>query len=207
MGITNTMSRLWQRWQEQHSFVKWFQYHSDEIRDAPNKEVVLDLVRTQLETRGFRIASTDANRQWGGFHVIDETQAVKFAREFFPQSEVLAQARRKSLRLTPKIIVVAPGEELSWQWHRFRSECHLVVVGPVLYFLNTTDELPPYGHRHFMRTGEFVRIHCQERHRLASNGEFGVVAEMWLHEDPSNPSFEDDVVRILDKYGRGTPNT
>ncbi len=31
---------------------------------------------------------------------------------------------------------------------------------------------------------------------------FGIVAEIWQHTDPTNPSEEDDIVRLQDDFGR-----
>ena len=42
-----------------------------------------------------------------------------------------------------------------------------------------------------------------ERHRLVGLTSWGVIAEFWQHTDASNPSNEDDIVKIEDDYFRG----
>lgn len=41
-----------------------------------------------------------------------------------------------------------------------------------------------------------------ERHRLVGLDNWGVVAEIWQHTDPNEPSKEEDIVRLSDNYGR-----
>ena len=41
-----------------------------------------------------------------------------------------------------------------------------------------------------------------ERHRLIGLEGWGIVAEIWQHTDPENPSDEDDIVRLQDDFGR-----
>ena len=49
------------------------------------KVSVFDSVEKHLESLGFRIVSKDLQRPWGGFFVIDESQAENFAPLFFPE--------------------------------------------------------------------------------------------------------------------------
>jgi mannose-6-phosphate isomerase len=41
-----------------------------------------------------------------------------------------------------------------------------------------------------------------ERHRLIGADGYGIVAEIWRHTDPANPSDENDIVRVQDDFGR-----
>ena len=41
-----------------------------------------------------------------------------------------------------------------------------------------------------------------ERHRLIGLTDYVVLAEIWQHTDPNNPSDENDIVRLSDDYGR-----
>jgi hypothetical protein len=41
-----------------------------------------------------------------------------------------------------------------------------------------------------------------ERHRLIGFETWGVVAEFWQHTDPTNPSNEEDIIRLQDDYSR-----
>ena len=42
----------------------------------------------------------------------------------------------------------------------------------------------------------------RERHRLIGLDDYSVVAEIWQHTDPNNPSDEDDIIRVQDDFGR-----
>jgi hypothetical protein len=47
-----------------------------------------------------------------------------------------------------------------------------------------------------------VKLQQGERHRLIGLAGWGIVAEIWQHTDASNPSDEDDIVRVQDDFGR-----
>ena len=47
------------------------------------KQLFLSRTAAQLQAAGFRIEREDATRPWGGFFVIDETQAQQFANTYF----------------------------------------------------------------------------------------------------------------------------
>ena len=47
------------------------------------KQLFLSRTAAQLQAAGFRIEREDATRSWGGFVVIDETQAQQFADTYF----------------------------------------------------------------------------------------------------------------------------
>jgi hypothetical protein len=50
--------------------------------------------------------------------------------------------------------------------------------------------------------GQSVRLKQGERHRLVGLDDWGILAEIWQHTDPDNPSDEDDIVRVQDDFGR-----
>ena len=52
------------------------------------------------------------------------------------------------------------------------------------------------------RYRELISHDTQIRHRLMGADNWGVVAEIWRHTNPSLPSEEDDIVRVQDDYGR-----
>ena len=70
-----------------------------------------------LDQLGFTIAKQDLARPWGGFYVIKESQAQKFADHFFPE-ELISPDQK----ISPKILMVAPHKRLSWQYHYRRAE-------------------------------------------------------------------------------------
>ena len=45
-------------------------------------------IKKEIESYGFNIISNDFERPWGGFLVIDETQAQEFSNKFFEGLDV-----------------------------------------------------------------------------------------------------------------------
>lgn len=149
-----------------------------------------------IESNGLSIVAKDDARPWGGFFVIDEAQAARFIETFFPGEDAAELTARK---VSPKILVVAPGKRLSWQYHRRRAELWRVIEGPVKVTRNLEDnEVEPLDHAE----GEVVRLAQGERHRLIGADTYGIVAEIWRHTDAEHPSDEDDIVRLQDDFGR-----
>lgn len=150
-----------------------------------------------LDEQGFKIVDRDENRPWGGFFVIDESQAPMFIETYFPSLSVQDFAGFE--KLSPKILMVAPGKRLSWQYHHRRSEIWRLIDGVAGVIKSPTDEQMPV---HELEMGELVRLECGERHRLVGLDGWGVLAEIWQHVDAANPSDEDDIVRVQDDFGR-----
>lgn len=161
------------------------------------KSVVLEKIQDELNRLGFKVVTTDFNRPWGGFFVIDEAQAPAFASHFF--KEVKIDDLRISGKLSPKILVTQPGKRLSWQYHHRRAEIWKLVAGESGVATSQTDEQGPVED---MKVGEIVRLNQGQRHRLVGTGSWGMVAEIWQHTDAANPSDEDDIVRLQDDFGR-----
>jgi len=157
----------------------------------------LNSIQTRIHKVGLHIKSHDFDRPWGGFFVIDEVDTKKFILQFFPEmeSELLAS----SLPMSPKILCVAPGQQLSWQYHHRRSEIWKLIDGKAAYKKSDTDIQGPIE---IMETDKILKLECGERHRLIGLNEWGIVAEIWHHADLDNPSDEEDIVRIQDDYGR-----
>jgi hypothetical protein len=74
---------------------------------------ILKRVRSQLLKLGFEIQSTDFQRPWGGFFVIDPVDTKKFINQFYP--ELAEELASTNLPLSPKILCVAPSQRLSWR--------------------------------------------------------------------------------------------
>ena len=162
-----------------------------------DKAAVFEHVAAALKKENFTIIKQDETRPWGGFFVIDESQATAFAAKFFPHLG-MSQIQITN-KLSPKILVVAPNKRLSWQYHFRRAEIWKVLVGPVGVKTSTTDE---EGETQILSAGTFIQMDKGERHRLIGLDSWGIVAEIWQHTDPSNPSDEDDIVRLQDDFGR-----
>jgi mannose-6-phosphate isomerase-like protein (cupin superfamily) len=161
------------------------------------KQALFQQVAAQLQQQGFTIAKEDPTRPWGGFFVIDEEQAQQFADTYFDGLSV--DKLRISGKLSPKMLLVAPQQRLSWQYHHRRAEIWQVVQGPVGVATSDTDE---QGEVKSYQVGERIVLKQGERHRLVGLNNWGVLAEIWQHTDANQPSDEDDIVRVQDDFGR-----
>ncbi len=164
---------------------------------TPTNDSVFSAVEQLLLDEGLRIVSKDMDRPWGGFFVIDEAHAPAFMKIFFPGEDPAQFAGKK---ISPKMLLVAPGKRLSWQYHHRRAELWRVYEGEVFVMMSDTDE--ETEPKKFV-PGDLVRLKQGERHRLIGADGWGIVAEIWQHTDPQNPSNENDIVRVQDDFGRG----
>lgn len=162
-----------------------------------SKAQALDEVQEMLKEKGFEIVSTDFDRPWGGFFVIDESQAREFIDAFFVGSRFGTLVG--SLKVSPKFLVVQPGKRLSWQYHLRRSEVWRIFKGSVGVVRSDNDEP---GEMVTATEGEQVVLKQGERHRLVGLDDFAVVAEIWQHSLVDEMSNEDDIVRLQDDFGR-----
>lgn len=162
-----------------------------------DKTTVFNQIATVLKKENFTVIKQDETRPWGGFFVIDESQAADFVAKFFPQLE-MSQIQITN-KLSPKILVVAPNKRLSWQFHFRRAEIWKILSGVVGVKISDTDE---EGEIQQLSPGTFIQMDKGERHRLIGLDSWGIVAEIWQHTDPENPSDEDDIVRLQDDFGR-----
>ncbi len=96
-------------------------------------------------------------------------------------------------------MVVAPEKRLSWQYHFRRAEIWKVLSGIVGIKTSLTDD---EGDLKTLTPGTVVNLAQGQRHRLIGLEEWGVLAEIWQHVDASNPSDENDIVRVQDDFGR-----
>ncbi|MGO1520587.1 MAG: phosphoheptose isomerase [Sphingobacterium sp.] len=163
-----------------------------------DKSELFQEIETELAQQEFNIDNVDQTRPWGGFFVISEEQAQKFADVYFEGLDV--QDLKISGRLSPKILIVGPNKRLSWQYHHRRAEIWRVVHGEVGVVTSPTDDEHELK---ILKKGDSIRLTQGERHRLVGLDSYGVVAEIWQHTDASNPSDEDDIVRVQDDFGRG----
>ncbi len=161
------------------------------------KPEIFGNVRKTLLQDNFEIITEDQSRPWGGFFVLAEDQAQLFADTYF--NGITVDDLRISGKLSPKILIVAPDKRLSWQYHHRRAEIWQVIKGTVGVITSATDEegeLKTYSH------GDRIILEKGERHRLVGLKDWGIIAEIWQHTDPSNPSDESDIVRVQDDFGR-----
>lgn len=167
------------------------------INSKMSKNEVFDQVRDWLSIHGYVIQTEDQSRPWGGFFVLDESQIQKFREQFF-DSVSFSESQLQN-KLSPKILLVAPEMRLSWQYHHRRAEIWKLVAGEGGIKISPTDEEGPVEP---LELGKVIELSKGERHRLIGLKNWGVVAEIWMHTDPKNPSDEEDIVRVQDDFQR-----
>jgi mannose-6-phosphate isomerase len=165
--------------------------------NTDSKTEIFDKVQTYLDELGLKVVAKDMLRPWGGFFVIDETQAQDFAGNFFPGIDV--SDLKISGKLSPKILIVQPERRLSWQYHHRRAEIWKLVAGEAGIVRSETDE---EGAVEKLKIGEIIRLRQGQRHRLIGLSGWGMISEIWQHTDAARPSDEDDIVRVQDDFGR-----
>ena len=156
------------------------------------KDIEADLLANNLQ-----IASFDHQRPWGGFFVIKEEDAQRFSNIYFDGFDV--DTLRKAGKLSPKILLAKPQSRLSWQYHHRRAETWRIIKGPV-GVIRSLDDIETTVKNY--NKGETITLKQGERHRLIGLNDWGIVAEFWQHTNQSNPSNEDDIVRVQDDYSR-----
>jgi len=154
-------------------------------------------IENEIKGLGFDIISKDFERPWGGFLVINENQVQEFANKFFDGINI--QNLKIGGKLNPKILIVKPNSKLSWQYHHRREEIWKVFKGKVGISRSKDDEQSPIVK---LDEGDEIKLEKAERHRLIGLDNYAVLAEIWQHTDPNNPSDEFDIVRLSDEYGR-----
>ena len=154
-------------------------------------------VESLISLNNLNIISKDIKRPWGGFYVLDESQAQSFASLFFNNLDV--SKLNLSNKLSPKILVIKPKKRLSWQYHHRRSEIWSVIKGGILVSKSDDDIERELIN---LKAGEQIEIAKEERHRIIGTDKYALVAEIWIHTDKDNPSDEEDIVRIQDDFDR-----
>ena len=150
-----------------------------------------------IKSKGFKITSKDFERPWGGFLVIDESQAQDFSNQFFKGLDV--QTLKIGGKLSLKILIVKPKARLSWQYHHRRAEIWRVFKGECGIIRSDTDK---ENEMKIYNEGDQIKLKQGERHRLIGLENYCLVAEIWQHTDKNNPSNEEDIVRVQDDFGR-----
>jgi len=166
-----------------------------QFEESDTITTVIEKVKEQLSS-GMRTSYVDAGRPWGGFLVINEEDIQFFIYQFFPQLNLEELGGGK---LSPKILIVAPGKQLSWQYHERREELWRVIGGQVGVVTSKSND---QGVKQVLQTGEIISLAEGERHRLVGLQEWGIVAEIWKHTNSNAPSDEEDIIRLQDDFGR-----
>lgn len=162
------------------------------------KDEVMKSVQNYLAEVNLVVATHDFSRPWGGFFVIDEDQSDRFIQLYFPHLK--KEDLTISGKLSPKVLLVAPGQRLSWQYHHRRAEIWKHIAGVAGVITSDTDV---EGSLHPFAIGEIIQLKQGQRHRLVGlQAGWGMIAEIWCHTDVQFPSDENDIVRVQDDFGR-----
>ena len=124
--------------------------------------VVLARVRASLKAADLAVVREDLERPWGGFLVISNAGVREFIDVYFPNTAF--DFSSEPTVLSPKILIVAPGRRLSWQYHLRRSEIWRIIEGPVAISRGPGDDEPD---ARSYEAGDQLRFGLGERHRLA----------------------------------------
>lgn len=169
-----------------------------------NNAALIASVNRLLIDAGYNIVELNDNRPWGAYFRIDSKQVGKFIEEFFPGLTVeQAQMGNMDAELSPKILLVFPGQRISWQYHNRRAERWIFLTRGGYQHSYSDEEVPVT----WVNPGDTLQINVTDRHRLVAEAHANtVVAEIWQHTNMEQPSDEEDLVRVSDDYGRKTGN-
>ncbi|HEU0266250.1 MAG TPA: hypothetical protein VFQ70_01335 [Candidatus Saccharimonadaceae bacterium] len=166
-----------------------------------SKDIVLNKIRHLIHELGYTIVDTDETKPWGAYYRLSNGDAERFIHEFFPGLTIRnAKLGHDDAELSPKFLIVSPGQRLSWQYHARRAERWRFLTNGAYYASKSNRQ----GRKRIAKPGDIVQFEQEERHRLAANASdrYTLVAEIWQHTDPHNPSDEADIVRLADDYKR-----
>ena len=166
-----------------------------------DKTTLLKDIISQAEQAGYTVADIDDSRPWGGFVRFDYKDGDNFVHEFFPEVDVTeARLGNPDAELSPKILLVEPNQRLSWQMHHRRAERWVFLTDGGYHKSLDPDEM---GELIEAKAGDVVQFEAGECHRLvgADDG-ITLVAEIWQHTVPGEPSDESDIIRLQDDYKR-----
>ena len=94
-----------------------------DLNNRREKQSVINEVSELLKNEGYNITEIDAKRPWGGFIRLNNNDAEKFVEQFFNDLNIeTARLNNPKLSLSPKILIVAPRQRISWQYHHRRAE-------------------------------------------------------------------------------------
>lgn len=139
------------------------------ITKKGQSQTVKNVVDALKERKGLLLhQQVDEERPWGGFEVFKDEPTFK-----------------------TKLIVVNPGQQISYQSHSKREEHWLVVEGSGEIILN--DQVIPVAR------GVYTKIPLQAKHRIRNNGKVDL---KFVEVQIGSYFGEDDIVRYQDDYQR-----
>lgn len=173
---------------------------SMDVNASIQKSDFVTTVGKYIADNGYTVVELNDEKPWGAYFRFDNDNANAFIAEFFPGlTPIEARLGRDDLELSPKILIVSPGQRLSWQYHNRRAERWAFLTDGAYNKSMNNDE----GELFSARAGDVIQFDKSERHRLVGQSNtYALVAEIWQHTDPSEPSNEDDIIRLQDDYKR-----
>jgi mannose-1-phosphate guanylyltransferase/mannose-6-phosphate isomerase len=132
-----------------------------------NVRAIVDAVKAKLGS-ALILAHTFEERPWGRFEILRDEKEFK-----------------------SKKITVFPGQRLSYQSHKHRSEHWIVVTGRAEVILNDS--------KHLLNSGDHIFIPQGAKHRICN---LGSVNLEFIEVQTGSYFGEDDIVRYGDDYGR-----
>lgn len=165
-----------------------------------SKEALVSQITKIATDAGYTVEEVNKIKPWGAYIRFSSADAERFVSEFFPSINFnYACLGREDVELSPKILLVAPSQRLSWQYHFRRAERWKFLTRGA-FCKNETDN---QGEVSYAQPGDEVQVQPEERHRLIglSSG-YVLVAEIWQHTDPTRFSDEGDIIRLSDDYHR-----
>ncbi|MES2876036.1 MAG: phosphoheptose isomerase [Patescibacteria group bacterium] len=171
-------------------------------QDSREFPLLIEQIGLLMQKAEYRLFEVSTTKPWGAYIRIDSDQADVFIQEFFPGLSIDdARLGIKDAELSPKLLIVKPGERLSWQYHHRRAERWRFLT-PGAYRKSPNDK---EGNLIQVAANEVTQFEMGERHRLEGlQTGIVLVAEIWQHIDIGRFSDEDDIVRLADDYDRQT---
>jgi len=171
-----------------------------ENNESIDKASLVKEILGYIEKAGYTVFELNDQKPWGAYIRLAKEDADRFVNEFFPGlTPEEARLGMSDAELSPKLLIVAPNQRLSWQYHNRRAERWTFLTDGGYNRSETDDE----GEVVRASAGDVVQFVKGERHRLVGvDGKYAIVAEIWQHVDSSDPSNEEDIVRLADDYNR-----
>lgn len=173
---------------------------AEAVADVSDLQAAYRRVKQALVVAGYSVAETNIEKPWGAFVKVASREADRFVGDFpFGVSPGEARLGTTGAELSLKVLAVAPGQRLSWQYHKRRAERWVFLTDGAFRKSNDNKENDIL----YAKAGDVVQLSKGERHRIEGlDDKIVLVAEIWQHADPSHLSDENDVVRLSDDYQR-----
>jgi mannose-6-phosphate isomerase-like protein (cupin superfamily) len=160
---------------------------------------IIEDITARITDAGMKTVDVNATKPWGGYIRLADDFAVAFADQFFANAGIDRQAMQTQ-PISPKFLLVAPHQRLSWQRHERRSELWRFLTDGGAYSVSDDPDSQPITET---SQSSLATIGCGQCHRLLSvSDNYVLVAEIWQHTDANRLSDEEDIERLEDDYNR-----